>query len=74
MSFREQDTPPVADHSPTTDILSREKDAAATAEVELENTDKSRWERSWPVIACGAGLFSDGYLNNASSSSICGTN
>lgn len=24
---------------------------------------KGRWERSWPVIACGAGLFSDGYLN-----------
>ncbi|KAL4798600.1 major facilitator superfamily domain-containing protein [Aspergillus venezuelensis] len=29
----------------------------------LENIHKSRWERSWPVIACGAGLFSDGYLN-----------
>lgn len=27
-------------------------------------TDKGRWERLWPVIACGAGLFSDGYLNN----------
>lgn len=24
---------------------------------------KGRWDRSWPVIACGAGLFSDGYLN-----------
>ncbi|KAG8532887.1 uncharacterized protein KY384_002765 [Bacidia gigantensis] len=29
----------------------------------LENHEKSRWERSWPTIACGAGLFSDGYLN-----------
>ena len=29
----------------------------------LENPQKSRWERSWPTIACGAGLFSDGYLN-----------
>ena len=28
----------------------------------LENKEKSRWERSWPTIACGAGLFSDGYL------------
>ncbi|KAF9632811.1 General substrate transporter [Lasiodiplodia theobromae] len=27
-------------------------------------TEKGRWERLWPVIACGAGLFSDGYLNN----------
>lgn len=33
---------------------------------ELENGTKSRWDRSWPVIACGAGLFSDGYLNNVS--------
>jgi len=29
----------------------------------LADTGKSRWERLWPVIACGAGLFSDGYLN-----------
>ena len=28
----------------------------------LANPEKSRWERSWPTIACGAGLFSDGYL------------
>lgn len=35
---------------------------------ELENNTKSRWDRSWPVIACGAGLFSDGYLNNVSDS------
>ena len=25
----------------------------------LEKTTKGRWERSWPTIACGAGLFSD---------------
>lgn len=30
----------------------------------VANVDKGRWERLWPVIACGAGLFSDGYLNN----------
>jgi MFS family permease len=29
----------------------------------LDATPKTRWERSWPTIACGAGLFSDGYLN-----------
>lgn len=28
-----------------------------------ENTEKSFWDRIWPVLACGAGLFSDGYLN-----------
>lgn len=35
-------------------------------EAPLDATPKSRWERSWPVIACGAGLFSDGYLNGVS--------
>lgn len=30
----------------------------------VANVEKGRWERLWPVIACGAGLFSDGYLNN----------
>jgi len=25
---------------------------------------KSQWQRIWPVMACGAGLFSDGYINN----------
>lgn len=30
----------------------------------VARTEKNRWERLWPVIACGAGLFSDGYLNN----------
>jgi hypothetical protein len=30
----------------------------------LAEIPKSRWERLWPVMACGAGLFSDGYINN----------
>ena len=25
---------------------------------------KPFWEAIWPVLACGAGLFSDGYVNN----------
>jgi hypothetical protein len=29
-------------------------------EAPLAELQKGRWERSWPVIACGAGLFSDG--------------
>lgn len=32
-------------------------------EVPLDAVPKGRWERSWPVVAAGAGLFSDGYLN-----------
>lgn len=35
-------------------------------ELPLDAVPKSRWERSWPVIACGAGLFSDGYLSGVS--------
>jgi hypothetical protein len=30
----------------------------------VARVQKGRWEALWPVIACGAGLFSDGYLNN----------
>lgn len=41
--------------------------------VPLENIQKSRWERSWPTIACGAGLFSDGYLNGVCIPSVHGS-
>lgn len=41
--------------------------SAPSDEVErrgsVAQTDKNTWQRLWPVIACGAGLFSDGYLN-----------
>ncbi|KAF2205379.1 MFS general substrate transporter [Delitschia confertaspora ATCC 74209] len=45
---------------------SAERDTARDTERRgsLAATEKGRWERLWPVIACGAGLFSDGYLNN----------
>lgn len=41
---------------------SSEKDVERRGSV--AKSEKGRWERLWPVIACGAGLFSDGYLNN----------
>ena len=40
-----------------------ERDETAIHGAPLEDVQKGRWERSWPTIACGAGLFSDGYLN-----------
>lgn len=40
-----------------------EKSASPLEEQPLDDIKKGRWERSWPTIACGAGLFSDGYLN-----------
>jgi len=30
----------------------------------LAEIPKPFWERLWPVLACGSGLFSDGYINN----------
>lgn len=38
-------------------------EAVAERKQAYDQTDKSKWDRVWPVIACGAGLFSDGYLN-----------
>ncbi|TAQ83033.1 hypothetical protein B7494_g8643 [Chlorociboria aeruginascens] len=32
--------------------------------VPLPLIPKTRWERIWPAMACGSGLFSDGYINN----------
>lgn len=32
----------------------------------LADSGKTLWQRLWPVMACGAGLFSDGYINNVS--------
>lgn len=47
--------PEVYNHNSKNDVEQRSSVARA---------EKGRWERLWPVIACGAGLFSDGYLNN----------
>ncbi|MCJ1229684.1 hypothetical protein MMC12_006353 [Toensbergia leucococca] len=56
-----------ADKDEKVDHLQESPDGAVAAppayDIPLENLEKSRWERSWPTIACGAGLFSDGYLN-----------
>ena len=31
--------------------------------VDINHTGKTFWQRIWPAMACGSGLFSDGYLN-----------
>nr|POE93449.1 putative metabolite transport protein [Quercus suber] len=52
-------------------IMAEEKPIDASPQLtELDRaapdaTQKSRWERIWPTLACGAGLFSDGYLQSA---------
>ena len=47
------------------DDYSPERDEVAIHGTPLEDHQKGRWERSWPTIACGAGLFSDGYVNGS---------
>ncbi|KAF2463102.1 MFS general substrate transporter [Lindgomyces ingoldianus] len=49
----------IESHNPTSEL-----GASPPRRASISQTDKGRWERLWPVIACGAGLFSDGYLNN----------
>lgn len=39
------------------DKYSPERNEVEVHGVPLENIEKSRWERSWPTIACGAGLL-----------------
>ncbi|TLD32345.1 MFS general substrate transporter [Venturia nashicola] len=45
---------------PKTSIESRERRGSVNP---VGLSEKSPWDRMWPVVACGAGLFSDGYLN-----------
>lgn len=56
----------MADPQPNLKEMSEKSTAPPNEDIELHPLDaipKGRWERSWPTIACGAGLFSDGYLN-----------
>lgn len=39
------------------------RDSTVDDGPKLEETTKTKWQRVWPVMACGAGLFSDGYIN-----------
>ncbi|KAI1341217.1 MFS general substrate transporter [Xylariaceae sp. FL0016] len=38
---------------------------AADAHTGEQAIQKPFWQAIWPVLACGAGLFSDGYINNS---------
>lgn len=54
---------PLSSSEKAVDDSSPERNEVTIHGAPLEDHRKSRWERSWPTIACGAGLFSDGYLN-----------
>jgi hypothetical protein len=53
-----------------TDTAANQVDSGSETQPYVQNVDplaevpKNRWEKIWPVMACGAGLFSDGYINN----------
>jgi hypothetical protein len=42
-------------------------DEPRVADQPVQEQQKSFWKSILPVIACGAGLFSDGYINNVRS-------
>lgn len=41
-------------------------DKAQESNEPVEVQHKTFWQAALPVFACGAGLFSDGYINNVS--------
>lgn len=63
MNRREKEEEPVVGEEPELKSSDVNDASVEEGEVPVDDTFKSRWERSWPTIACGAGLFSDGYLN-----------
>ena len=42
----------------------QQQDTTAVTQHEGLTLGKTNWKNLIPVIACGAGLFSDGYINN----------
>lgn len=44
----------------------RVKGPVTAADLPPVESNETTWKRMIPVIACGAGLFSDGYINNVS--------
>lgn len=63
---KSHDYPPEENYGPEYGQQNTRGASVAGLEVPLDQVPKSRWERSWPTVACGAGLFSDGYLNGVS--------
>jgi len=50
-------------------VFHRKGQSSALADDPLANdplaaVPKSKWQRIWPVLACGAGLFAEGYVQS----------
>lgn len=52
------------DTAEANDLAVNSTDSSAQNIDPLADLPKTRWERLWPAMACGSGLFSDGYINN----------
>lgn len=55
---------PLSSSSPPTHTQNENPLAVSSSEAP---NDKTLWQKLLPVVACGAGLFSDGYINNVTS-------
>jgi MFS family permease len=51
-------------HSPSLTDKSVKNLIEEEEKAQDEPVKKSTWQKLFPVMACGAGLFSDGYINN----------
>jgi hypothetical protein len=58
---------------PETQVGDSGSDQQYVQNADSLGSEKSFSARLWPVIACGAGLFSDGYINNVRLSPYAGT-
>lgn len=52
------------DTAEANDLAVNSTDSSAQNIDPLADLPKTKWERLWPAMACGSGLFSDGYINN----------
>lgn len=57
----------VAEEAPASPVVADTEASAGPPPID----QKPFMDAIWPVLACGAGLFSDGYINNVSLSSVC---
>lgn len=57
---------PLAVESACNTVKLGNQDSPTSCEAILcrKGEEKNDWGTIWPVMACGAGLFSDGYINN----------
>lgn len=55
----------------STDSRTNDDELGRNSAILHDQIPKSRWSKIWPVLACGSGLFSDGYVQSVSGRIYC---